>query len=215
MKIAILGAACTGKTRLARELAQALASPDTGTTWVPEVAAAWCAAHQCLSGSEPDKLLALAQEQARQIEAATGAQYLFADTTPLMTAIHCDLLWGDPSLYAFALQHQRSYHLTLVTGLDLQCGHDDMPGNGALAPARVDARLREVLQAHALRYAVVYGYGMERLDSALQGVRQHGKTPATPALQHANWIWQCEKCSDADCEHRLFSSLVSTDSVRV
>lgn len=213
MKIAILGAECTGKTQLAQDLVPALTTPSSRAVWIPEVLRAWCVQHQRTPAREEQQ--AIAQAQALQVETAANADWLLADTAPLMTAIYSDLLFGDLSLYAFALEHQRGYDLTLVTGLDLPWVGDGIQRQGAQVQAMVDTRLREVLQKEALRYTVVYGMGPERTACALQAIHQHRKTPAAPSRQSPAWNWSCEKCSDAVCEHQLFSRLTQASSMRV
>jgi hypothetical protein len=64
---------------------------------------------------------------------------------------------------------------------------------------------------------VVYGSGEERLHNALlaidaaharQGMAQTGAVAAR--LDGQTRPWRCGKCSDPDCEHRLFSGLTGT-----
>ena len=38
--------------------------------------------------------------------------------------------------------------------------------------------------------------------------------PADDVLTDGNGRWSCESCSDPDCEHRLFSQLVTTDHTK-
>jgi HTH-type transcriptional regulator, transcriptional repressor of NAD biosynthesis genes len=80
---------------------------------------------------------------------------------------------------------------------------------------RIDARLRQVLLEARIPFVTIYGQGPQRLQAALQaidqaqGLAQEGRTGG-PA-----WVWVCDSCSDAECEHRLFSRLRAKDSVRV
>ena len=65
-----------------------------------------------------------------------------------------------------------------------------------------------MLRLHAIPYTVVYGHGPLRTANALHAVRDY--RAATPNLSPpgaSNWQWHCENCSDAACEHRLFSDL--------
>lgn len=166
MKIAILGAECTGKTQLVRTLPQALVGH-------------------------------------------------FDDSPVLMAAIYRDVLFNDPSLYASALEHHRDYDLTLVMGLDLPwVAQDGVQRHGAHSQKSVDARLREILDANAVPYSLVYGTGAHRTGCALQAIAHHRNTPRIPRTSAASrWRWNCEKCSDADCEHRLFNDLVHANSL--
>jgi nicotinamide riboside kinase len=121
-----------------------------------------------------------------------------------MTAIYSDVLFQDPSLYPFALQHQRIYQHTLVTGLDLPWQADGIQRDGAAMRERIDARLRDVLQREGVGFSMVYGQGKQRLAGAL-AVLEPGASTLPQA--RSSWRWLCDKCSDADCEHRLFSDL--------
>lgn len=213
MRIALLGAECTGKTQLATALVLALDHPAGTAVGVPEVLRAWCIAHaRTPQGHEQG---AIARQQAVNLEHMPDRGYVLADTTPLMTAIYSDLLFHDTTLYPFALQHHRLYDLTLVMGLDLPWIADGIQRDGPAVRAQVDARLREVLGAQAIPYSMVYGTGAARTTCALQSIAHHrGLASATATARAANWQWNCEKCSDARCEHQLFSVLLKTDSVR-
>ena len=94
---------------------------------------------------------------------------------------------------------------TLVTGLDL------VPAHAVLAAE--DTRIRAELQAAGLPFQVVYGTGPQRLRSALLALVAAGVLPAALVPRNEKggasraWIASCEKCSDPDCEHRLFTRL--------
>lgn len=177
MKIAILGAECTGKTQLKQTLTQALVKGFEDTP--PE-------------------------------------NVLIADGPALMAAVYRDVLFNDVSLYSAALDQHRSYDLTLLMGLDLPwVANDGARRNGAHAQKPVDACLRAILEANAVPYAMVYGTGAHRTECALQAITHHMKRPSNTQLRTpSRWQWSCEKCSDAGCEHRIFSNLLHGDSVR-
>ena len=212
MKIALLGAECTGKTALAQALVAALHARGQSARCAPEALREWCDQH----GRTPKahEQIAIAHAQAQRVLQAPACDVLMADTTPLMTAVYSDLVFGDPSLYPFALAHHAVYALTLVTGLDLPWVADGIQRDGTAMQRRVDARLREVLQAHRLRYSVVYGQGAQRSACALaaldQCAQQSANGPARPSQGEARWQWVCDKCSDAQCEHQLFSRLLGS-----
>ena len=212
MKIALLGAESTGKTALAQSLATALQARGQSACFAPEALREWCDQH----GRTPQAFeqIAIAQAQAQRVLQAPACDVLLADTTPLMTAVYSDIVFGDPSLYRFALAHHAVYALTLVTGLDLPWTADGIQRDGPAMQRRVDARLREVLQAHGLHYSVVYGQGAQRTACALaaldQCAQQATNGPARPNQGEARWQWVCDKCSDAQCEHQLFSRLLGS-----
>jgi hypothetical protein len=63
---------------------------------------------------------------------------------------------------------------------------------------------------------VIYGQGLARLNNALlaMGLPPENEADwqrrelAQFALNEGRTPWLCEKCSDPDCEHRLFTGLL-------
>jgi len=205
MKIAILGAECTGKTQLAQALAQQLSQDHPGTVWIPEYLREWCAAN----GRTPrvDEQAAIAQEQMARVLAHPAAPLLLTDTTPLLTAVYSEVLFGDCSLYATALQQQRIFGLTLLAGLDLPWVADGIQRDGTAMRLVVDSRLRAVLLQHGIAFSSVYGTGEARTRNALLAIDYAlGQRPSGGLV--GQWRWPCDKCSDPQCEHQLFSALV-------
>jgi hypothetical protein len=96
-------------------------------------------------------------------------------------------------------------HLILLLGLD-----------GPLdAAARAwDAECRTRLAAQGHSFQVLYGAPTERLQAALRAVAtalphalRHGLPPSVGERATRLRNWNCEKCSDPECEHRLFTAL--------
>jgi nicotinamide riboside kinase len=205
LKIAVLGAECTGKSSLVAALQAHWQVSGAKVLVAPEALRQWCDQHKRTPLAHEQE--AIAQAQAELAENTTDADYLIADTSPLMTAIYSDVLFQDPSLYPFALSHQRIYQHTLVVGLDLPWQADGIQRDGSAMRERIDTRLRDVLQREGLAFSMVYGQGPQRLAGAL-AVLEPGASTMPQA--RSNWRWLCDKCSDADCEHRLFSDLQAT-----
>jgi nicotinamide riboside kinase len=219
MKVAILGAECTGKTQLVLALAGLLQDAHPNLVCVPEYLRAWCDAH----GRTPraDEQAQIAEQQMQSVCAHPASTLVLSDTAPLMTAIYSDLVFGDTSLYAEAIHHQRAFEVTLVAGLDLPWVADGFQRDGRAMRARVDQRLRQVLGHYGIAFSTVYGNGAARSDSAMQAIGYALRKPEAKALskpasepgkpandgQRSRWTWPCEKCSDPECEHRLFSRL--------
>jgi nicotinamide riboside kinase len=205
--VALLGAESTGKTQLSHQLAAHFRAAGARVAVVPEVLREWCTAAG--RTPRPEEQLPIAQEQERRVDAARdGADLVIADTTALMVAIYSAMLFEDGTLYRFALQRQRGYDATLLTGLDLPWVADGLQRDGPHVQGPVDALLREALQKAQVPFHVVYGSGPGRLASALQALAGQGigSAPVADRASHP-WTWSCEKCSDPECEHRLFRRL--------
>lgn len=206
MKIALLGAESTGKTALTLALAQHLQKQGRLVTVVPEVLREWC--ERMGRTPRPEEQLPIAQEQERRVDdAAAGGGIVIADTTSLMVAIYSAMLFKDGTLYQFALARQRQYHVTLVTGLDLPWVADGLQRDGPHVREPVDALVRSALADAGVPYRVVYGTGEARLANALHAIDASGALGKArqPSVSRP---WACEKCSDPDCEHRLFTGLL-------
>ena len=203
--ICLLGAESTGKTRLARELAAHFEAQGCKVAVVPEVLREWCA--RAGRTPRPEEQLAIAEDQERRVDAAVGADLVIADTSALMVAIYSAMLFEDGTLYRFALERQARYAATLVTGLDLPWVADGLQRDGPHVREPVDALLREGLQRAQVPYQVVYGTGPARLENAVAALARMGIGAGDAAREGAArkpWKWMCEKCSDPECEHRLF-----------
>lgn len=216
IRVALLGAQGTGKTALAQAIAAVLQTRGQSTHCTAEVPQPWRVHHDVPPQGHAQVILA--HTQARRVLQAPACNVLLADTTPLLTAIYSDLLLADHSLYPYALAHHAMYDLTLVTGLDLPWTRDDCERIDRVLQQQVDSRLREVLQREGLGYSVVYGRGSQRSACALTAIDQHAQQrahgPPRPRPDDVRWQWVCEKCSDAQCEHQLFSRLLAQDPSR-
>ena len=170
LRIAIVGAESTGKTALARALAERLGD-ETGLrcAWVGECLREWCEQE----GRTPriDEQAAIARQQQARIEtAASSHDILVCDTTALMTAVYSTLIFDDSSLEAYAVQQHRRSHLTLLTALDLPWVADGLQRDGPQVREPVDQALRRLLGRHGLPWTLVQGSGSARLLAALEAV---------------------------------------------
>lgn len=90
------------------------------------------------------------------------------------------------------------------------------PPDQRAAQLAADNALRAQLQALSLPYRVVHGQGAFGLSHALLALGL--PAPDTPTqtvreqaqfdLNRGRTPWSCEKCSDPECEHRLFTGLL-------
>lgn len=103
--------------------------------------------------------------------------------------------------------------LTLLMGLDLPC-----PASERARQEAADGCLRALLHRANVTYKVVYGQGGLRIRNALSAIQKIAVKPdAISAVtgfdaeiaqpEKLRRAWDCDKCSDPECEFRLFTRL--------
>ncbi|NBW49744.1 MAG: ATPase [Betaproteobacteria bacterium] len=204
MKIAILGAESTGKSTLCNALAASMREAGADVVVVDEYLREWCATR--MRTPQAHEQAAIAHEQTRRIQ-ATESVTVIADTTALMTAIYSDVLFQDPSHYAQGLEDIRRFHHVLVTATDLPWEADRHFRDSPEGQQAIHLRLQEVLREHGVAYSMVYGSGEQRTLAALAMVMPLQANSNAESETYNRWMAQCEKCSDAKCEHRVFRRL--------
>ncbi|SFD38187.1 hypothetical protein [Paracidovorax konjaci] len=108
-------------------------------------------------------------------------------------------------------------------------GLDGLPADGRATAERHDAALRALLQTTGWPYQVFYGPAPARLRQALRllgaaeaptdhrnaikNIANNSMDPAARGTFHSHAteapVWECGKCSDPECEHRLFQRLLA------
>lgn len=125
IKIALFGPESTGKTTLAKQLADYYE-----TEWVPEFARDYLQEkweenqHICVA----DDMMPIAHGQAslENEKLATANKYLFCDTNLMVTKVFSEMYYGfcDPLLNEAALKHE--YDLFFLTDIDVPWEKDDI-----------------------------------------------------------------------------------------
>ena len=199
--ISLLGAESTGKTTLARTLAERLRAEGRRVALVEEALREFCVREN--RTPRADEQAAIADMQSQRIDdAAQSHDWVVADTSALTVAVYSQLLFNDSSLIAPALAAQRRYSATLLTALDLPWVADGHIRDGAHVRQPVDALLRAALQGGGISFSIVGGSGEQRFANALRAV-QSAMQPA-PA-SGPRWRHVCAECGDPDCERHLFA----------
>ena len=142
--------------------------------------------------------------------------WTISDNTALMTAVEKHLRFENEPLAAVAQAHHDLYDITLVMGLDWPQSSTALQSDGHIMRSTVDSVLRQTLSQSGLAYKVIYGQGHQRLNHALlalglageddlaRQIREQGQF----AINQGRTQWQCNECSDPECEHKLFTSLL-------
>lgn len=215
--VALLGGESSGKSTLAAALERHLQDiHGLRVARVPEHLRLWCEAR----GRAPHahEQADIADEQARLIDSARrtpGVEVVIADTTALMVAAYSALYFQATELMEPALAAQRACDLTLLMGLDLPWTPDGLFRDSPAVRDATDSLLRRELQGAGIAFQTVYGQGETRLWQALRAIGTALGRPLVkddPALANGLRPWSCENCSDPDCEHRLFTGLLSRPS---
>ena len=172
LRVAVIGAECTGKTTLCQALTARL-----GGLWVPE----YLREFVDRTGRAPlahEQAAIVAEQIAREDAALQAArrdrQPLIAfDSAPLATALYSRLYFADDALLADATAHHRRYDLTLVADVDLPWEADGLQRDGPDVRARFHALLLDWLRDAGVAFTLVAGRHDTRTNRALQHARVH------------------------------------------
>lgn len=215
--VCVLGGESSGKTTLSIALHHVLThSHGLRVLLVPEYLRGWCSTQQ--RAPRAHEQAAIANEQSRRIKEARstpGTHLVIADTSALTIATYSALYFADQGLLPNALNAQSAFDITLLMGLDLPWQPDGLLRDGSAYRSEADTLLRREMQGRGIPFQTVYGSGEQRLQNTLRALTPLlapllGQAPvATDAWRtEGRPGWQCEACSDPDCEHRLFSRLL-------
>lgn len=151
-KIAILGAESSGKSVLAEALAR-----HYQTLWVPEYLREFVEQQQRVPRSEEQLHIAQTQ-RARELEASAMAhQYLFCDTTPLMTALYSRHYFTELDPQLVELEQQHDYAFTIVTAPDFPWTPDGLQRESPAVRDRVHQELLDLLEEREIPFILVEG----------------------------------------------------------
>lgn len=161
LRVAILGAASSGKSTLA----QALASRYQ-TLWVPEYLREFVDVQGRVPRADDQFHIASTQRAREDALAGEAHQYLFCDTTPLMTAIYSRHYFGevDAPLAALAACHRQDYALTLVTAADIPWVADGLQRECEAVSITINRMLLDELALRGIPYLLIAGDPGERLS---------------------------------------------------
>ena len=178
LRIAIIGAECSGKTSLAQSLADAF-SKEYPSAYVPEYLRLFVDQENRIP--RPDEQVGIAQKQQSLertlandlIKQHSNPEFvlLFCDTTPLMTCIYSEVVFGvmDPELFRMAQAHD--YDLTIFTQADFPWQEDGLQRDGPVAQTKVHFRVKARLEELKIPYESAFGHPEERLKKARDNVR--------------------------------------------
>ena len=168
-RIAILGAESSGKSTLCGALARRF-----DTLWVPEYLREFVDTQGRVPYEDDQVGIALTQRAREDAAAVQANEFLFCDTTPLMTALYSRVYWGrvDAQLAQLASTHAKyDYALTLVTAPDTPWVADGLMRESEEVRQRVFAMLVADLDARGVRFVLVEGdlpHRLRQVEAALK-----------------------------------------------
>lgn len=177
IKIALYGPESTGKTTLAKQLAEKFQA-----TWIPEFAREYLQKkwNSFQEICEPKDLLSIAIGQINLENEAlrTTEKYLFSDTNLMCTKVFSEIYYGfcDPILDKAAKKHK--YDLFLLTDIDVPFEKDDLrdkPNEREMLFEKFENALIE----NKKPYILISGNQNERLEKAILIIEEY-----TKAKQH-------------------------------
>ncbi len=161
-RIAIIGPESTGKTTLARELAN-----HYTTQWVPEYS------REYLNGIEgeysyQDVLnIAMGQLESENRMAKQASGFLFIDTELIINKVWCEYKWKTCHRWILDRLMDHHYDLYLLTDYDLPWEFDPLRENPDTRDVLFDI-YRNELENYGFNYKIVKGQGPERLKNAIK-----------------------------------------------
>ncbi|XLZ70669.1 ATP-binding protein [Massilia sp. SR12] len=157
-RVAILGAASSGKTTLAQALALRY-----GVAWVPEYLREFCDVRQEVPVAADQFHIASTQVAREEALAAQGGRFLFCDTTPLMTAVYSIHYFGGIDVQLESLAASRGYDITLVCKPEFAWVPDGLHHEEEDVSGIIDSILLDELARRGVPYTRVCGSLDERL----------------------------------------------------
>ncbi len=161
-RIAITGPESTGKSELAKSLAQYY-----NTVWVPEVARRYL--DNLGREYNYDDILMIAKKQIDEENklAKTANGFLFCDTDLIVTKIWCEYKYGRCHPWILEQIEKHKYDLYLLTNIDLPWQPDPLREHPDKRKEIFELYLKELKQ-RKFPFEIISGLGSDRVENAVQ-----------------------------------------------
>lgn len=164
-RIAILGAESSGKSTLCEALAR-----RHGTVWVPEYLREFVDTMGRVPFEEDQFGIARTQRAREDAAAVLARDFLFCDTTPLMTALYSRVYWGRVDVQLTELARSHDYALTLVAATDTPWTPDGLQRESEEVRELVHRMVLAELQEREIPFLLVDGDLPQRLRQVEEAI---------------------------------------------
>ena len=163
-RIAIVGPECTGKTSLAKALAE-----HYNTIWVPEFAREYI--ENLNRPYNQHDLVEIAKGQLLLEDNLTqhAGQLVICDTTLVVIKIWSEFKFGSCVPQILQEMHKRNYDLTLLTHIDVPWEHDPQREHPEQREELFNIYIKELKQQR-IDFALIKGTLTNRLNRATQSI---------------------------------------------
>ena len=160
MRISITGPESTGKSWLARQLAE-----HYNTIWVPEYARKYL--EDINRPYTYNDILVIAQHQfIEENSEIKNTELLFCDTDFCVTSIWCNVKYGKCHDWITTKLEENHYSLYLLCDIDLPWQYDPLREHPEMR-SELFGMYRNLLDENSFNYRIVNGFGEDRLQNAI------------------------------------------------
>ena len=170
IRIAITGPESTGKSDLAKNLAE-----HYRTVWVPEYAREYLDKLNREYNYEDILLIAKGQVKAETGMLEKANRFLFADTEMIVLKIWCEVKYGKCHPWILNQLAKQNYDLYLLTDIDLPWQPDPLREHPDKRRELFNLYLDEMKKRN-LPFEIVSGFGDQRLANAIEIIEKRFKT---------------------------------------
>lgn len=160
-RVAILGAESSGKSTLAAALAN-----HYHTVWVPEYLREFVDTQGRVPEEHDQFPIARTQMEREDAAALTANEFLFCDTTPMMTALYSRWYWGRVDAQLSLLERRHDYAFTLVTAPDSPWEADGLQRESEEVRQTIHEQVVQMLDERQIPYLMVTGGLLQRMLQA-------------------------------------------------
>jgi NadR type nicotinamide-nucleotide adenylyltransferase len=167
-RILLYGPESTGKTTLARQLAE-----HYRTEWVPEFARGYLDAEAAPCLYDDISHIAAGQQEAEETTARRADRLLFCDTDAITTTIYAHHFFGRCPLWVQRLADERRYDLVLFCDIDLPWMPDPLHRDSPHRREEFRDRFLNELHSRRISCVTIRGTGDSRLQAAVSAVEEY------------------------------------------